>query len=68
VTEESSAAALVRFELSSIAELALLPVQDILGLGTEARMNTPSTTVNNWSWRLFPGELTADHMSECSTC
>lgn len=63
VTEEHSAAAMVRFALSSVADLAILPVQDILGLGMEARMNTPSTTENNWAWRLAPGELTADHMN-----
>ena len=46
--------------LESRAELAVLPVQDVLGLGSEARMNTPGTTRSNWSWRLEPGELTAE--------
>lgn len=64
VTEESSADVMMQFALSSVADLAILPVQDILGLGMEGRMNTPSTTENNWSWRLSSGELTAEHMDK----
>ena len=53
--------ALVRLTLSSRARLAVLPVQDLLGLGDEARMNTPGTVgPQNWSWRLEPGQLTAE--------
>jgi 4-alpha-glucanotransferase len=37
--------------LNSVANLAIFPLQDILGLGTEARMNTPGTVEGNWSWR-----------------
>ena len=44
----------------SPAELAVMQVQDLLGLGHEARMNTPSTLGENWLWRLLPGELTED--------
>ena len=43
--------------LSSRAELAILQAQDILGLGTEARMNMPGTNKGNWQWQLRPGEL-----------
>jgi 4-alpha-glucanotransferase len=51
--------ALVRLALSSRARLAILPMQDVLGLGDEARMNHPGTVGNgNWSWRLEPGALT----------
>jgi 4-alpha-glucanotransferase len=35
-----------------------VPVQDILCLGNEARMNRPGTTRGNWAWRLEPGQLT----------
>jgi 4-alpha-glucanotransferase len=38
--------------ISSVADLAVITPQDVLGLGSEARVNTPSTTVGNWSWRL----------------
>ena len=44
----------------SPAELAVMQVQDLLGLGHEGRMNTPSTLGGNWLWRLLPGELTED--------
>lgn len=48
---------LIRACLSSVASLAILPVQDILGLGTEARFNLPGHPDGNWSWRLAPGHL-----------
>jgi 4-alpha-glucanotransferase len=46
---------LVREALKSVADLAVIPAQDLLGLGAEARMNVPSTLGGNWSWRLEPG-------------
>ena len=48
---------LIRAALSSRAALAMLPVQDVLGLGSEARMNRPGEAEGNWSWRLEPGQL-----------
>ena len=50
--------ALIRLALSSTAELAIVQMQDVLGLGAEARLNTPGTTSGNWRWRLEPGQLT----------
>jgi 4-alpha-glucanotransferase len=52
--------ALVRLALASRAALAILPAQDVLGLGSEARMNYPGRTEGNWGWRLEPGSLTRD--------
>jgi len=49
---------LVRLALSSIANQAIIPVQDLLGLGSEARMNYPSTAEGNWAWRYQSGDLT----------
>ena len=43
---------------ASPADLAVMQMQDILGLGSEARMNTPSTLGNNWQWRMLPGACT----------
>ena len=37
---------------SSVGDLAIVTMQDILGLGSEGRMNTPSTLGNNWKWRM----------------
>lgn len=49
---------LIELALGSHASLALIPAQDVLGLGSQARMNRPGTTEGNWSWRLEPGALT----------
>lgn len=43
----------VRLALASIADLAVFPLQDLLGLGSEGRMNTPGKAVGNWSWRFI---------------
>jgi 4-alpha-glucanotransferase len=62
--------AFIRGAFDSVAEFALIPLQDILGLGSEARMNTPSRDSGNWKWRLcegqFEGELTSKlaHLAE----
>ena len=50
--------AFIRAAQVSVADLALIPMQDVLGLGSEARMNTPSLNHGNWSWRLAPGQFT----------
>ena len=52
--------AFIRAAQSSVADLALVPLQDVLGLGSEARMNTPSLHGGNWKWRLAPGQFTAE--------
>lgn len=43
--------ALNRMALSSVAQIAIIPMQDLLSLGAEHRMNTPGTTDGNWQWR-----------------
>ena len=49
--------ALLRAALATAASLAVVPVQDLLGLGSEARFNTPGTPAGNWRWRLWQGAL-----------
>jgi 4-alpha-glucanotransferase len=49
---------LVRLAMISCADTAIIPVQDLLGLGLEARMNIPGTKEGNWQWRLPDGNLT----------
>jgi 4-alpha-glucanotransferase len=51
--------ALIRLASASVARLAMVPLQDILGLGSEARMNVPSRKDGNWGWRMSPQALTA---------
>jgi len=48
---------LIRLALSSVAKLAIIPLQDILGLSSESRMNTPAQLQGNWCWRYLPGAL-----------
>ncbi len=51
----------IRLLTASVARLAVFPVQDVLGLGAAARMNTPGRKTGNWTWRLRPGALTDEH-------
>ncbi len=50
----------IRLALMSVADTAIIPLQDILGLGSEARMNIPGITKGNWSWRFTQYMLTAE--------
>jgi 4-alpha-glucanotransferase len=50
----------IRAVWASVANTAIVPLQDLLGLGTEARMNLPNSTEGNWSWRFISGALTAE--------
>ena len=47
----------IRGVLASVANTAIVPLQDLLGLGTEARMNLPNSTEGNWAWRFNSGDL-----------
>jgi 4-alpha-glucanotransferase len=58
--------ALLRAALGSVAELAVIPAQDLLGLGSEARLNTPGTTQGNWQWRLPEHALTEELARHCA--
>ena len=48
----------IRAAQASVASLSVVPLQDVLGLGSEARMNTPSQQAGNWRWRYQPELLT----------
>jgi 4-alpha-glucanotransferase len=52
---------LIRILMMSIANTVIIPMQDLLGLGEEARMNRPSTAHGNWEWRFFPDQFTSSH-------
>jgi len=51
---------LIDLAMMCCADTCIIPLQDWLGLDNTARMNTPGTVDGNWSWRLLPGQLTAD--------
>jgi len=48
----------IRAALASVADTAIYPMQDVLGLGSQARMNVPSKPAGNWRWRLLEDQLT----------
>jgi 4-alpha-glucanotransferase len=48
---------MIRLALMSVAQLCIVPAQDLCGLGSEARMNRPGRAEGNWEWRLRPGQL-----------
>src|SRR5579863_1912365 len=57
----------IRMALASVADLAIVPVQDILGLDSDSRMNIPSRPDGNWGWRLQPGALAGDLAKKLAT-
>lgn len=52
--------AFIRALMTSVADIAIVPLQDVLGLGSEARMNTPGLPDGNWSWRYDESAITAE--------
>lgn len=57
----------IRFLMASVANRIVVPLQDVLGLGSEARMNNPGNGGDNWTWRLAPGALTDDITNRLAT-
>jgi 4-alpha-glucanotransferase len=57
VGEQRTVDALIRLAYQSVAELAIIPLQDVIGLGSEARMNVPAKAAGNWTWRFEWPEL-----------
>lgn len=54
---------MIALAMGSVADLCIIPMQDLLGLGREARMNTPSTLGENWSWRMRTGAFNDEIIS-----
>ena len=57
---EGGAWGLMRSALATVADTVILTAQDLLGLGSEARMNEPSTLGKNWQWRAGEGVFTPE--------
>ena len=51
---------MIRIAMNSVADVAIIPLQDVLGLGQEGRMNRPSIAFGNWEWRLEKKQLTTE--------
>jgi 4-alpha-glucanotransferase len=60
VTADEVAWEMIRLAMMSVADWVIVPMQDVLGLGAEARMNVPGTPTGNWEWRLRPHSLTPE--------
>ncbi len=60
ITDPDPVWRLIEMALGSPARLAVVPMQDLLGLGDDARMNTPATSSGNWAWRMEEGAFTPD--------
>ena len=61
--DEAPVKGLVRLAIESRANMAMIPLQDLLGLGTTARMNTPGTAEGNWKWSFSWKDLNTLHFS-----
>jgi 4-alpha-glucanotransferase len=61
VREEEPWWSLIRLTFRSPARLAMLQAQDVLGLGSEARMNVPGRATGSWRWQMAPAALSTEH-------
>ena len=57
VEEESIHREFIRLAMMSVANICIIPMQDVLGLGEDAKMNRPAKTEGNWQWRLKPDQI-----------
>jgi len=64
VGPEEIAREMVRLAMTSVARTAIFPLQDLLGLGPEARMNHPASPIGNWRWRVKSEQLTPELAAE----
>ena len=55
---------LIRAASASVADSCIFPLQDVLELGSEARMNTPAEAADNWSWRFVAGAIRPEHAEQ----
>lgn len=62
-TVESAASILTRLAFASVAQCAILPMQDALNLGDEGRMNMPGVASGNWTWRMRPDQMHPSYLA-----
>lgn len=66
VSEDNVNWEFIRMAMTSVADVSIIPLQDILGLGEEARMNRPSVSSGNWAWRFLWEDLNPDSINKFS--
>jgi 4-alpha-glucanotransferase len=64
VSEKDLGFEAVKLVEASVPDLCIVPMQDVLGLGAEARMNCPSQPFGNWEWRVTPVQLASDWLRQ----
>jgi 4-alpha-glucanotransferase len=64
VSKDNISIELIKLALSSRANLSIIPLQDVLGLGAEARMNHPAKQTGNWVWRVTSQQLTSKKLEK----
>ena len=57
LTKHNAVMQMIRLAFASVANIAIIPMQDLLNKPEKSRMNTPASASGNWTWRLKPGEL-----------
>ena len=62
--EDTLAGDFISLAMGSVADLCVIPMQDYLGLGSEARINIPSTLGGNWVWRMKEGQFDEETAEE----
>ena len=62
--EDSLTKDFIAMAMSSVADLCVIPMQDYLGLGSEARINVPSTLGGNWVWRMTESQFDEETVKE----
>ena len=62
--EDTLAGDFICLAMGSVADLCVIPMQDYLGLGSEARINIPSTLGGNWVWRMKEGQFDEETAEE----
>ena len=58
---------MIRTAFASSSKIAIAPMQDYLGLGSEARLNIPGTTSNNWRWRALEAQFSGERLARVRT-
>lgn len=64
ISEENISRELIKLAMMSVADVAIFPVQDLLELGEEGRMNLPGTRYDNWEWKLRQNQLNPHYKTE----
>jgi 4-alpha-glucanotransferase len=64
ITEKTVHREIIRLAMMSVADMVIIPMQDILGLGEKERMNLPASPSGNWEWRLTPDQLSPSLVRE----